>query len=439
MAVPRTFASGGRPSQGSRDVKNEIDIVKGCSGTIAALPSGRLALLSGLNCKDAKEQSSPRLCRRVIEVIGCLAIWVSVPAFALRVEILSEVAVVSDPLQYNAFPGICRAPNGDILIIYRNAPTRPRTTHLDPASRCLLVRSTDGGQSFEIDHPVTVFSAGGMQDPSLTALKDGRLLASTFRWRIVPLAEGAGTSGEIPHLKDASNGWMGWVDGIYLAQSSDSGRFWSKPWKVEIPGFVFSATSEPVLQLRSGKLLLPFYGIRPGRKQSDAACAVSSGDGKSWEEVILIASDTEDKVSFEEPALLQVEGGRILCVMRTGGGGDGFLYSTWSDNFLKSWTPHRRTEMWGHPPNLILLRDGRILCTYGYRRAPYQVRASVSKDRGETWDVANEITLRLEGGPNADIGYPSSLQLQDGSILTAYYFQDALQTRFIGLTHFRLQ
>jgi sialidase-1 len=100
--------------------------------------------------------------------------------------------------------------------------------------------------------------------------------------------------------------------------------------------------------------------------------------------------------------------------MRTDGA-EGFLYSTWSEDFGKSWAPFRTTEIWGHPPNLTLLRDGRVLCTYGYRRAPFQIRASLSKNRGESWDQANEIIVRSGGAANGDIGYPSALQLADGS------------------------
>ena len=64
--------------------------------------------------------------------------------------------------------------------------------------------------------------------------------------------------------------------------------------------------------------------------------------------------------------------------------------------------------------------------TYGYRRPPLGVRACLSSDCGKTWDLANEIVLRLDGGTlpeqnrkvaDADLGYPTSVQLADGSNL----------------------
>ena len=72
-----------------------------------------------------------------------------------------------------------------------------------------------------------------------------------------------------------------------------------------------------------------------------------------------------------------------------------------------------------------LERDGRLLCTYGYRPGrhgdPGGIRATVSRDGGRSWDIDQEVRLRSDF-LNMDIGYPESLQLPDGSVLTVYYF-----------------
>ena len=39
-----------------------------------------------------------------------------------------------------------------------------------------------------------------------------------------------------------------------------------------------------------------------------------------------------------------------------------------------SWTPPKWTNIWGYPPELIALQDGRYLMIYGYRRPPYGMR-----------------------------------------------------------------
>jgi len=80
--------------------------------------------------------------------------------------------------------------------------------------------------------------------------------------------------------------------------------------------------------------------------------------------------------------------------------------------------------MVGHPPELIMLNNGAILCSYGYRPGshgePGGIWAMLSYDEGETWDADNEIIIR-EDLLNGDIGYPISLQRKDGKIVTVYY------------------
>jgi hypothetical protein len=86
----------------------------------------------------------------------------------------------------------------------------------------------------------------------------------------------------------------------------------------------------------------------------------------------------------------------------------------------------------GNPPCLVKLRDGRLVLTYGYRSAPYGIRARISNDEGKTW--GNEIILRKDGGA-WDLGYTRTVQRSDGKMLTVYYFNDHEDTeRYIGAT-----
>jgi hypothetical protein len=83
--------------------------------------------------------------------------------------------------------------------------------------------------------------------------------------------------------------------------------------------------------------------------------------------------------------------------------------------------PVANAGMGGNPPTLTRLQDGRLLMTYGYRDAPYAILASLSADAGVTWSAP--ITLR-QGAGNHDIGYPRTTQLGDGTVVTAYYWND---------------
>ena len=97
----------------------------------------------------------------------------------------------------------------------------------------------------------------------------------------------------------------------------------------------------------------------------------------------------------------------------------------------------RKTGVKGHPPSgLVALGDGRLVLTYGYRHPPYGIRAVISNDEGLTWDTDHVIVLRNDGA-GFDLGYPCSMELEDGTILTVYYFTDDESVTHIACTRWR--
>ena len=121
-----------------------------------------------------------------------------------------------------------------------------------------------------------------------------------------------------------------------------------------------------------------------------------------------------------------------------------YTLEVWSEDGGKTWTYPVETSFEGYPNHLLKLSDGRILCTYGYRRAPMGIRALISEDGGRSWDTDHEYVLRDDGSGlsnawppekrarmgGADVGYPISTELADGTILTVYYI-----TKEDGITH----
>lgn len=58
--------------------------------------------------------------------------------------------------------------------------------------------------------------------------------------------------------------------------------------------------------------------------------------------------------------------------------------------------------------------------TYGYRRAPLGNQARLSTDQGLMW---SEPIIISSDGALGDLGYPSTAELDDGSLLTIWYEQ----------------
>ena len=80
------------------------------------------------------------------------------------------------------------------------------------------------------------------------------------------------------------------------------------------------------------------------------------------------------------------------------------------------------TGIGGHPPHLLRLADGRLLCSYGYRKPPFAIRAVLAEDDGMTWQTDRVVTIR-ENLPSKNLGYPSTVAV-GGELLTVYYGED---------------
>jgi hypothetical protein len=84
-----------------------------------------------------------------------------------------------------------------------------------------------------------------------------------------------------------------------------------------------------------------------------------------------------------------------------------------------AWSKPCRSPPMRHPADLIQLRDGRVLMVFGERNAPRGVHAVISPD-GRTWDKTKQIVI-ADDAPIGDCGYPSSVEVGAGRVVTLYY------------------
>ncbi len=155
----------------------------------------------------------------------------------------------------------------------------------------------------------------------------------------------------------------------------------------------------------------------------------SEDDGANWQ-VVRIAGPVIGPegvtVGLNETWLAELPDGRIIALMRPSPDSVGYLYQSESRDQGKTWSTPVRTPMWGYPAQVLVLKNGALLASYGYRRAPMGIRACVSYDSGKTWDIDNEIILRADGGGSgSDLGYPQTVESADGRLVTLYYLRTA--------------
>jgi sialidase-1 len=345
---------------------------------------------------------------------------------------MEHTIVYQDAEAYSCFPDIALRRNGELLVTFRRAGgfslealRRGKYDHVDKGARIALARSTDGGRSWVLDRIFKAF------DPEC-----GSLLINYFRWRVVPAAEKHRLG--YPARQQYDGSWSD-VEGPWIVRSFDGGMSWEQE-PVAVPGAPLprAGTSDGVLQLPDGTCLMGIYGADYGSSVCRAYVLRSRDGGQTWGEPALIARDPTGRLSFEEPALARTPDGHLLAMLRCGEPGKyEYLYQARSEDGGRTWADLQKTSLWGHPAHLLALADGRLLCSYGYRRPPFGIRACLSHDRGLTWDVEHEIVLR-DDGASRDVGYPSSAQLAGGSIVTVYYIHGPDGIRHIAATLWRL-
>lgn len=168
-------------------------------------------------------------------------------------------------------------------------------------------------------------------------------------------------------------------------------------------------------------------------------CIRSTDGGLSWNLVGWIGPQPPAGYGYAiMPATVRIPGKGYYSMIRRGGIFDGEK-RWWIEPYLSpddghSWylLDEPAINNAGNPATLTRLVDGRLAMTYGWRTAPYGIRATLSEDNGQSW--SQEIILRQDGA-SWDLGYPRTIQRPDGLCVTIYYFHDTTSPeRFIAAT-----
>lgn len=126
-----------------------------------------------------------------------------------------------------------------------------------------------------------------------------------------------------------------------------------------------------------------------------------------------------------EPHAFQADDGTLICQVRyhrDDGWANGMftMYQCESKDGGVTWSdPHYVVGQFdGAPAHIMRHSSGVLISTYTQRTKPYVVKAMFSKDNGRTWDREHELYVN---GYSPDLGYSSTVELKDGSLLTVFY------------------
>jgi len=296
------------------------------------------------------------------------------------------------------FPVMVRLDNGDLV-----AAVRGGGTHVHIKGRLDWIRSRDGGRTWTSS--VLVDTPLDDRNPAVGQLSDGTVLVAYHS------AGGYGPNGEPPE-RDSKL----YRDGLYILRSRDRGVTWDPAVKSEIAIENAASSYGKIVQLADGTALMAVYYLKGSPYDHISYVYRSRDSGKTWGDPSLIARD------FDETALAVLPNDRVIAVLRAKQ--TGFLSISFSSDKGRTWTePRRITEPKEHPADVIVLKDGRVLLSFGERNRPYGVRSRISSDGGATW--GSETFVLAADCETSDCGYASSAEVSPGRIVTVYYAVDA--------------
>ena len=223
------------------------------------------------------------------------------------------------------------------------------------------------------------------------------------------------------------------LDGIGLCISSDNGKTFSKPNIIKLKNGIKNFAIRGNMIKVGNEILAPIYAYKKTSNKSKVKYQchiISSKDFINWKMKTLLC-ETEikggKKIEYFEPSLISYKNNIIAFIRTHFNNQYGYTSVAYSTDSGKTFSKPEATNIKGYPLNPLLLKDDKILLTYGYRLKPYGIRAKVLK-LSEIENIKNIIEnindskeiIIDDKMKNADCGYPSCIN-DGGNIICVYY------------------
>jgi hypothetical protein len=317
------------------------------------------------------------------------------------------------------------APTNETSLVRRADGTIELYAVAKPASDAVeVIRSRDGGMTWSGPERAFKLPAPAYYALQVLEASDGSLHAV------------------VHGLGDGPGGYRGRLYEVYHFRRASGTADWSAPQRI-VPGYVGSIRG--FIQLRNGRLLLAVGRAVPDREKppinppdfgwNDTLVYLSDDQGETWRQSpdvlrLEVPGRGVTRYGAIEPALLELERGRVWMLVRDRGGR---LWESRSSDGGR-WPALTRTDFISSdsPAACLRLRDGRIvLLTNGcqnwsdprsYAAGGREVlHAALSADDGVTWRGFREVLHDTPTEAKGDRGtaYPTLVENSFGKLVLA--------------------
>lgn len=366
-----------------------------------------------------------------------------------KCEILAEYTVMqkSDSAHnYFGWPSLAKLSDGTLIA----GASGFRIDHVCPFGKAVLARSYDEGKTWSNPIPI-IDTPLDDRDLGLLVYGDDKVIATSFNnsvefqrlwlsWREENLKKMEGEQARREAAAQAYvRAYLDYVDVFYpnhddfygstFRMSEDGGKTWGE--------LKYSPVTCPhgPLATADGKIIYvgtPMADIKRRAADPRIRAYEVTKEGEMIElGVIPAVSDDFGEISLVEPHSIALANGDILVLIRAErrkSEKDTFtVYQTVSKDGGKTFPvpePVRLTNegdvdktFLGSPPHVMRHSSGALLCLVGVRDGDVGVRVLKSTDEGESW----EVMVLTDNAASNDIGYPSTVELSDGTLYTVWY------------------
>gem|GEM_PF-954614 len=294
----------------------------------------------------------------------------------------------------------------------------------------------------------TVIGHRGLYKGALARLPDGTLIATPSYQRMVEVYRSTdngetweliakpGLTGKEMGAAVLRDGTLLNLHGASIYRSTDAGVTWDAHYADGLRGY---GLVRNVVEMDDGALLMVVGSGTYYKRDAPASTArrlISRDGGRTWPEIESVPSWDDPENMFDEAAMVRLPNGNLLAAGRVTdghkpGGRDPALGwpsldgSEYADHMIltesadngRTWSEPRDFLDYSRPhAELLVLADGRLLACYANYFLPFGVAAMLSEDNGRTWNTNQPIYLAYS--TECYTGWPTSVQLDDGSILT---------------------
>ena len=321
---------------------------------------------------------------------------------------------------YFAWPSAKRLQDGRIAV----GASGFRLRHVCPFGKAVMMTSTDEGATYSLPTPV-IDTCLDDRDCGIATFGKSGVIVTSFN-NTVNFQRYHATKEDKLHLDSISPEDEARDLGATFRISHDGGQTFGPLHKSPV------TSPHGPIELKDGTVMWlgRTFSCENSRMESDAVKAyrvnTENGEMTYIGEIENIEIEGSRALSCE-PYAIELDDGTILAHIRvqcypikvfT-------LYQSKSTDGGRTWSTPRQilAREGGAPAHILQHSSGLLVCTYGYRgeplrTPPFGIKVMFSQDNGETWSKSEDIYVNEI---SLDLGYPSTVELKDGSLLTVFY------------------